>query len=537
MKMISMIKKIFQKILNGLRNLGVLIFGLIGFGFTLKNDPKDKNEDNCESEGGTNKSVYTPLPDDHDSLDVNRRPNIKTIKKEINDFPEEEIKLIKLNEEVFEALGLKIYNDENLNIIVSEVFENSIADKAGFEVGDIITKVNDESFKNTKTYTFIKAMEKYENEDKKIKVKRKDKEEKIVIPVLNKTKEEKIKDNSPENIYEKKETIDTDNIKKIDYKILTENKEIRKIKHQVNEKSNYLNKKVYRENKIEVINNEHSEIENLVSKSIETKEEAKQELSDAKAPNVIENVLVSAVTIKGAETIINNEKAVPTIDNKSENIDIPLPNKTKEEKNNEKLSKEDKKWEENKDEKKETKEEITEREALMISKITDEDIKEKEEKIEKSYNDKKTLLKLLKTDNRFRIGLIPFMIFKRRMVRNLYKAYLLNNSLVSARRLIGSYDAHFQRLNHMDLIYHIRTTQTFKNMTFDNLYQIDMLKMELQNKYGNELETDPDLIDVMDRINYLESRTIARHQRLIEKERELERRKAKRLILTKESDK
>lgn len=532
MKMISMIKKIFQKILNGLRNLGVLIFGLIGFGFDLKNDSKDKIEDNCESEGGTNKSIYTPLPDDHDSLDVNRRPNIKAIKKEVNDFPEEEIKLIKLNEEVFEALGFKIYNDENLNIIVSEVFENSIADKAGFEVGDIITKVNDESFKNTKTYTFIKAMEKYENEDKKIKVKRKDKEKKIAIPVPIKIKEEKIKDNLPENIYEKKETIDTDNIKKIDYESLTENKEIGKIKHQVNEESNYLNKNVYRENKIEEINNEQRKIENNVSENIEAKEKS----SDAKTPNVIENVLVSAVTIKGAEMIINNEKAVPTIDNKSENLDVKTNNQ-KEEKNTEKLSKEDKKWEDNKDEKKETKEEITEREALMISKITDEDIKEKEEKIEKSYNDKKTLLDLLKTDNRFRIGLIPFMIFKRRMVRNLYKAYLLNNSLVSARRLIGSYDAHFQRLNHMDLIYHIRTTQTFKNMTFDNLYQIDMLKMELQNKYGNELETDPDLIEAMDRINYLESRTIARHQRLIEKERELERRKAKRLILTKESDK
>jgi len=63
-----------------------------------------------------------------------------------------------------------------------------------------------------------------------------------------------------------------------------------------------------------------------------------------------------------------------------------------------------------------------------------------------------------------------------------------------------------------------------------------MLKFELQNKYGDELKTDPDLIDAMDRINYLESRTIARHQRLIEKEKELLRKKQKRLILTKKND-
>jgi len=153
--------------------------------------------------------------------------------------------------------------------------------------------------------------------------------------------------------------------------------------------------------------------------------------------------------------------------------------------------------------------------------------------LSKSYNEKKTLLDILKVDNRFKIGLMPFMIFKRRMVRNLYKAYLLNNSLIGARKLIGVTDAHFQRLNYMDLVYHIRTTSTFKNMTFDNLYQIDMLKFELQNKYGDELKTDPDLIDAMDRINYLESRTIARHQRLIQKEKELLRKKQKILLIQK----
>ena len=534
-----MIKKILNLIINGLRNLGIIIFSLIGINFT-KSKKENKEEEASETSGGSQKDIKTVLPTDEDTGPLIKKETMNPIPSKLMDYSEPKNKektiITKFyNEETYEKLGIKIYNDENLNIIIKEVFENSIADKAGLETGDIITKVNDISFKNTKTYAFIKEMEKLENKEKKIKVIRNDKEEKVIIkPVLNAKENE-----------EKQDVIVPDEIK------LEENKEENAGKNILKSESltesvklsgagvyhTSTTLKITEKQKqnapfIEEVKQEKEKNEDQVLTDLKPND---KEVINTEPSNIIESVTVVPI-IKTTEKVINeNKQKDSTIDKNSNDLEIKEEKEQRSE-NNEK-NKTDDKEEDKKEEKKESKEEITEREALMISKVTDEDIKEKEEKIEKSYNEKKTLLDLLKVDNRFKIGLMPFMIFKRRMVRNVYKAYLLNNSLVGARRLLGASDAHFQRLNYMDLVYHIRTTNTFKNMTFDNLYQIDMLKVELQNKYGNDLKTDPDLIDVMDRIDYLESRTIARHQRLIEKERELLRKKQKRLILTKKEGK
>ena len=51
----------------------------------------------------------------------------------------------------YSGVGVEITNDTNNNIVVTEVFEDSPADKSGIEVLDIIKKIDEESFENKKT--------------------------------------------------------------------------------------------------------------------------------------------------------------------------------------------------------------------------------------------------------------------------------------------------------------------------------------------------------------------------------------------------
>lgn len=51
----------------------------------------------------------------------------------------------------YSGLGVEISNDTSNNIVVTEVFDDSPAKKAGIEVLDIIKKINNQSFENKKT--------------------------------------------------------------------------------------------------------------------------------------------------------------------------------------------------------------------------------------------------------------------------------------------------------------------------------------------------------------------------------------------------
>lgn len=54
----------------------------------------------------------------------------------------------------YQGVGLEVYNDQDMNIVVSRVFENSSADKAGIQGGDIIKKIDDKDLTKQKTSEF-----------------------------------------------------------------------------------------------------------------------------------------------------------------------------------------------------------------------------------------------------------------------------------------------------------------------------------------------------------------------------------------------
>ena len=72
----------------------------------------------------------------------------------------------------YSGIGIEIINDSNYNIIISDVFENSPAEKAGLQLMDIITSIDDEDFTNKKTYELTNYIKDSNKEKYTIKIKR-----------------------------------------------------------------------------------------------------------------------------------------------------------------------------------------------------------------------------------------------------------------------------------------------------------------------------------------------------------------------------
>ncbi|MEI3499353.1 MAG: S41 family peptidase [Bacilli bacterium] len=80
-------------------------------------------------------------------------------------------------EGTYEGIGVEIVNDENKNIIIYSVIEDSPAQKAGLKPGDIIIKIDDKDFTNKETTALTSYVQNNKNEKFKLTVKR-DNEEK-----------------------------------------------------------------------------------------------------------------------------------------------------------------------------------------------------------------------------------------------------------------------------------------------------------------------------------------------------------------------
>lgn len=64
---------------------------------------------------------------------------------------------------IYTGVGIEIYNDEKLNIIVNSVFKGSPADTSGIKKGDIITKINGENVTGTLTTNLVSKIKSLNN--------------------------------------------------------------------------------------------------------------------------------------------------------------------------------------------------------------------------------------------------------------------------------------------------------------------------------------------------------------------------------------
>ena len=72
----------------------------------------------------------------------------------------------------YNGIGIEIVNDNNYNIIISDVFEDTPASKAGLQVMDIILSIDDVDFSNKKTSELTNYIKESNQEKYTIRVKR-----------------------------------------------------------------------------------------------------------------------------------------------------------------------------------------------------------------------------------------------------------------------------------------------------------------------------------------------------------------------------
>lgn len=81
----------------------------------------------------------------------------------------------------YSGIGIEIVNDSNYNIIISDIFEDSPASKAGLQILDIITAIDDIDFTNKKTYELTQYIKDSNKETYTIKVKRGNEEKSVEV--------------------------------------------------------------------------------------------------------------------------------------------------------------------------------------------------------------------------------------------------------------------------------------------------------------------------------------------------------------------
>lgn len=82
----------------------------------------------------------------------------------------------------YKGTGLQVYNDENNNIVIYQVFDGTSASKAGLKAGDIIVKLNNKDTSNMTVSSFSKLVKKQKGSFK-ITYKRDDKEKEVTLKV------------------------------------------------------------------------------------------------------------------------------------------------------------------------------------------------------------------------------------------------------------------------------------------------------------------------------------------------------------------
>lgn len=115
---------------------------------------------------------------------------------------------------VYTGVGIEIYNDEKLNIIVNSVFKGSPADTSGIKKGDIITKINGENVTGTLTTNLVSKIKSLNNNVFTLEI---------------------LRDGKYINIYTKSDTIE---LKSATYKVLEQN----------NKKIGYINISIFANN-------------------------------------------------------------------------------------------------------------------------------------------------------------------------------------------------------------------------------------------------------------------------------------------------
>ncbi len=453
-----------KKILNYLKKIGLLIISFFGITFSKSQKDQIKIEESTDEDGDQKviKNITLKIKNE----DAESKEKVSVIIKE------SKTEIFELSESEFN-LGMLLYKAEDGEFIVYKVYDASRAHRLVFEKDDIITKINSD---DTKTITSYDLKQKIKNSQNLIiKIKRKN-ENKSIYFNNPKIKEKNIPNEIPEN------------------KIITSIPQAETTK----------------------------EPETLKKEKLDNTPK-KEKSDDTAGKDIIINIpAIITLPAQTATQIIHvkkdnlNQEVYNTPKNKEEkNVPIPEPPVIEELTIEEAPNKVEEKQEssEEKKEKQETIEEQKEQEAMLLSKIIEEDAKKKQLEITKNQDKKKTILKLLEEDFDNIILPLPFYLFRYRIISSFFSSLKLNNSLVAVKNILNKNENYYAP-SYLTFLSKKKTIKETERITLNNINNINAIKEDLIFEYGKEIKNDKELEKIMKKLDEIEENLMIKYEKL-----------------------
>lgn len=485
-----MVKNFLSKISHFFKFIGLTVLSFFGIYLTNKEQGKTSKESKeiLDSEKKTvqkekKQEEDLPLPDDSPSLSLFDKPRTikeKEFKPYIYDLTEYET-----------GLGLQIYSDEDGKIIVYKVYGGSPAQQIGLKPGDEITKFNGEKLNNTTAYELLEAAKKTKDEDrtitfihqddspKKVTIERKGQAEEIENKSTNDYQNMRVLPVRPSIVSMPTNSVKTERRPAIEGAVLL---------------TTAATALVIKENMKPCPNPENEII--ITRKNIDT-------------PIIMPAIIAGKQPKK--EQIKKSKKEIQTKEKDLLESIKPLPEEIKEK--NDKVKKEPDK---DKQQRPKTIEEEKEEEAFLLCKMAEGDIVEKQHLIKNTPNKKEVILTILSEDYHRKATLLPIVLFRYNIVSNLFGMVLLSNNLVTVRNLLGSKTPYHHVSNFIILSKHLTLAET-EILTAENLESILIIKEELINTYGPEINYDLTLKMTMNKVIKIEKDLTNRYEKILKK--------------------
>ena len=149
-------------------------------------------------------------------------------------------------------------------------------------------------------------------------------------------------------------------------------------------------------------------------------------------------------------------------------------------------------------------------EAIHLSKYLDKDATNKQKISEEKDNIPDKVEYLLNKKPNSKARLLPFKLFKRKEVQDLYNSSLLNNNLVSSVNLVNGTNFSYHKVHFLTLLSRKKTLASLENVTAKNIKTAQMLKVSMKNKYSD----NPKLNGILKRLEEIEEELNKKYERL-----------------------
>ena len=162
--------------------VGLLMGGMVIYNLILKNDKVDNELQEFIDNYDYIVNNYYEDVDKSELIDSAISGMLKTLDKNSTYVGDSDSNFSIYLDGSYEGTGIQVYNDDDNNIVIYSVFDNTPASKAGLKAGDVIVKLNNKDTTDMTIEKFSNLVKKQKNEFS-ITYKRDDKENTVKLKV------------------------------------------------------------------------------------------------------------------------------------------------------------------------------------------------------------------------------------------------------------------------------------------------------------------------------------------------------------------